>query len=73
MLTEFKRDNKQKDYERMSEDLNRRKRELKCYEDQLRARTGDILQMDQSQLDDKVCLLALKPATNHGGLVLLSL
>ncbi|XP_078335931.1 uncharacterized protein LOC111137182 isoform X6 [Crassostrea virginica] len=57
MLTEFKRDNKQKDYERMSEDLNRRKRELKCYEDQLRARTGDILQMDQSHLDDKTLAL----------------
>lgn len=54
MLTEFKRDNKQRDYERMSEDLNRRKRELKSYEDQLRSRTGDILQMDQSRLDDKV-------------------
>lgn len=54
MLTEFKRDNKQRDYERMSEDLNRRKRELKSYEDQLRSRTGDILQMDQSHLDDKV-------------------
>lgn len=54
MLTEFKRDNKQRDYERMSEDLNRRKRELKSYEDQLRSRTGDILQMDQSRLDNKV-------------------
>lgn len=54
MLTEFKRDNKQRDYERMSEDLNRRKRELKSYEDQLRSRTGDILQMDQSRLDYKV-------------------
>jgi hypothetical protein len=54
MLTEFKRDNKQRDYERMSEDLNRRKRELKGYEDQLRSRTSDILQMDQTRLDDKV-------------------
>lgn len=72
MLTEFKRDNKQKDYERMSEDLNRRKRELKCYEDQLRARTGDILQMDQSHLDDKVCSLALNPATYHCGPACLS-
>eukprot|EP00105_Crassostrea_gigas_P014634 XP_011431360.1 PREDICTED: trichohyalin isoform X11 [Crassostrea gigas] len=57
MLTEFKRDNKQRDYERMSEDLNRRKRELKSYEDQLRSRTGDILQMDQSRLDDKTLAL----------------
>ncbi|XP_065936303.1 trichohyalin isoform X5 [Magallana gigas] len=57
MLTEFKRDNKQWDYERMSEDLNRRKRELKSYEDQLRSRTGDILQMDQSRLDDKTLAL----------------
>lgn len=54
MLTEFKRDNKQRDYERMSEDLNRRKRELKGYEDQLRSRTSDILQIDQSHLDDRV-------------------
>ena len=72
MLTEFKRDNKQKDYERMSEDLNRRKRELKCYEDQLRARTGDILQMDQSHLDDKVCSFALNPATYYCGPACLS-
>ncbi|XP_062613714.1 myosin-2 heavy chain-like [Saccostrea cucullata] len=57
MLTEFKRDNKQRDYERMSEDLNRRKRELKGYEDQLRSRTGDILQMDQSHLGDKTLAL----------------
>lgn len=75
MLTEFKRDNKQRDYERMSEDLNRRKRELKSYEDQLRSRTGDILQMDQSCLDDKVsttfqsCLLLM--TTPEGSCMLL--
>ncbi|XP_048768719.2 trichohyalin-like isoform X5 [Ostrea edulis] len=57
MLTEFKRDNKQRDYERMSEDLNRRKRELKGYEDQLRSRTSDILQIDQSHLDDRTLAL----------------
>ncbi|XP_069136150.1 trichohyalin-like isoform X2 [Argopecten irradians] len=51
MLTEFKRGNLLKDYERMSEDLQRKKIEVKEIEDQERARVGDRRRPDMS--DDK--------------------
>ena len=55
MLTEFKRDNVKKDLERMSEELQRRKRDVKDIEDQIRSRVSDSRNPDMS--NDKVCLL----------------
>ncbi|XP_021371725.1 myosin-3-like isoform X3 [Mizuhopecten yessoensis] len=51
MLTEFKRENLLKDYERMSEDLQRTKKEMKDIEDQERSRIGDRRRPDMT--DDK--------------------
>ncbi|KAK3084773.1 hypothetical protein FSP39_018603, partial [Pinctada imbricata] len=51
MLTEFKRDNTVKDLERMKEDLLRKKKQVKEYEDQLRFRTGDM--RERSHMDDQ--------------------
>ncbi|XP_033747289.1 anucleate primary sterigmata protein B-like isoform X3 [Pecten maximus] len=51
MLTEFKRENLLKDYERMSEDLQRKKKEMKEIEDKERARIGDRRCPDMS--DDR--------------------
>ncbi|XP_071181007.1 putative leucine-rich repeat-containing protein DDB_G0290503 isoform X14 [Mytilus edulis] len=46
MLTELKRENIVKDVERIEEDLSRKKRQVKNYEDQLRSRLGDIRASD---------------------------
>ncbi|XP_060081296.1 DNA repair protein RAD50-like [Ylistrum balloti] len=51
MLTEFKRENLLKDYERMSEDLQRKKKEMKEVEEQERTRMGDRRRPDMN--DDK--------------------
>lgn len=54
MLTEFKRDNTIKDLERLQEDLARKKRQVKDYEDQLRSRIGEIRHIDAQGIDENV-------------------
>ena len=46
MLTELRRENIIKDVDRIEEDLSRKKRQVKNYEDQLRSRLGDIRASD---------------------------
>jgi hypothetical protein len=55
MLTELKRENIIKDVDRIEEDLSRKKRQVKNYEDQLRSRLGDIRASDNFiDQDEKV-------------------
>ena len=55
MLTELKRENTLKDIDRIEEDLSRKKRQVKNYEDQLRSRMGDIRASDSFiDQDEKV-------------------
>ena len=55
MLTELKRENIIKDVDRIEEDLSRKKRQVKNYEDQLRSRLGDIRASDSFiDQDEKV-------------------
>ena len=55
MLTELKRENIMKDVDRIEEDLSRKKRQVKNYEDQLRSRLGDIRASDSFiDQDEKV-------------------
>ena len=57
MLTELKRENIMKDIDRIDEDLSRKKRQVKNYEDQLRSRLGDIRASDSIvDTDEKVWL-----------------
>lgn len=57
MLTELKRENIMKDIDRIDEDLSRKKRQVKNYEDQLRSRLGDIRASDSFvDTDEKVWL-----------------
>ncbi|KAJ8312343.1 hypothetical protein KUTeg_009716 [Tegillarca granosa] len=57
MLTEFKRDNTIKDLERLQEDLARKKRQVKDYEDQLRSRIGEIRHIDAQGIDENMAEL----------------